>query len=169
MQYNKENETKEVNTMNKEIIKAMNKKATKMDAIRKWWNKNGYKVMRVILFPIWMCIVLKDKIEGYLNSKCGWSDERANEILSYYIPRKAKWDAEDKSFYFADNGMGWRMRENRKYIKFRDRRWWDCNCGFWGGDIRIYLIKKFEMEGFEKIVGDTYDQWAEITFKLIEK
>lgn len=155
--------------MNKEIIKAMNKKATKKDAIRKWWNKNGYKVLRVVLFPIWIGIVLKDKIEGYLNSKCGWSDERANEILSYYIPRKAKWDAEDKSFYFADNGMGWGMRENRKYLKFRDRRWWDCNRGFWGGDIRAYLIEKFEMEGFEKIVGDTYDQWAEITFKLIEK
>ena len=167
--YNKENKTKEVNTMNKEIIKAMNKKATKKDAIRKWWNKNGYKVMRVILFPIWIGIVLKDKIEGYLNSKCRWSDERANEILSYYIPRKAKWDAEDKSFYFADNGMGWGMRENRKYLKFRDRRWWDCNRGFWGGDIRAYLLEKFEMEGFEKIVGDTYDQWAEITFKLIEK
>ena len=155
--------------MNKEIIKAMNKKATKMDAIRKWWSKNGYKVMRVILFPIWIGIVLKDKIEGYLNSKCRWSDERANEILSYYVPRKAEWDAEDKCFYFADNGMGWGMRKNRKYIKFRDRRWWDCNRGFSGGDIRAYLIEKFEMEGFEKIVGDTYDQWAEITFKLIEK
>lgn len=155
--------------MNKEIIKAMDKKATKMDAIRKWWSKNGYKVMRIILFPIWMGIVLKDKIEGYLNSKCRWSDEKANEILSYYIPRKAEWNAEDKSFYFADNGMGWGMRENRKYLKFRDRRWWDCNRGFWGGDIRAYLIEKFEMEGFEKIVGDTYDQWAEITFKMIEK
>ena len=28
--------------MNKEIIKAMNKKETKIDKIRKWWNKNGY-------------------------------------------------------------------------------------------------------------------------------
>ena len=64
--------------MNKEVIKAMNKKRTKMDGIRKWWSKNGYKVMRVILFPIWIGVVLKDKIENYLNSKCKWSDERAN-------------------------------------------------------------------------------------------
>lgn len=100
--------------MNKEVIKAMNKKETKVSSLRKWWNKNGYKVMRVVLFPIWIGIVLKDKIEGYLNSKCGWSDERANEILSYYIPRKAKWDAEDKSFYFADNGMGWGNEREQK-------------------------------------------------------
>jgi hypothetical protein len=25
------------------------------------------------------------------------------------------------------------------------------------------------MEGFRKEVGDTYDQWAEVTFYLIEK
>ena len=155
--------------MNKEIIKAMNKKETKIDKLRKWWSKNGYKVMRVILFPIWWCIKAKEKITSYLNSKCEWSEERANEILSYYIPRKADWNENDKCFYFFDNGMGWGMAYNRKYIKLRDRRWWNCNRGFWGGDIRTYLIEKFEMEGFEKIVGNTYDQRAEITFKLIEK
>ena len=39
--------------MNAEIIKAMNKKETAIDRFGKWWAKNGYKVMRVILFPIW--------------------------------------------------------------------------------------------------------------------
>ena len=155
--------------MNAEVIKAMNKKETKMDEIRKWWRKNGYKVMRVILFPIWWGVCAKNKIENYLNSKCEWSEERANEILSYYIPRKAEWDAEEKCFYFADNGMGWGMKCHQKKIKLKDRRWWNCNRGLWGGKIRTYLIEKFEMESFEKIVGDTYDQWAEITFKLIEK
>lgn len=155
--------------MNAEVIKAMNKKETKIDAIRKWWRKNGYKVMRVILFPIWLGIKAKEKIENHLNSKCAWSEERAQEILSYYIPRMAEWDAEDKSFYFADNGMGWGMKCHQRKLKLRDRRWWNCNRGFWGGKIRTYLIEKFELEGFEKIVGDTYDQWAEITFKMIEK
>ena len=155
--------------MNEEAIKVMNKKETKNDAIRKWWNKNGYKVMRVILFPIWLGIKAKEKIEAYLNSKCEWSDERAQEILNYYVPRKAEWDAESKSFYFADNGMGWGMKCHKKKLKLRDRRWWNCNRGFSGGKIRAYLIEKFEMEGFEKIVGDTCDGWTEIAFKLIEK
>lgn len=155
--------------MNAEVIKAMNKKETKIDKARKWWNKNGYKVMRVILFPIWWGVCAKNKIEAYLNSKCEWSEERAHEILSYYIPRMADWDAEEKSFYFADNGMGWGMKCHQKKLKWKDRRWWNNHRGFWGGKIRAYLIEKFEMEGFEKIVGDTYDQWAEITFKLIEK
>jgi hypothetical protein len=65
--------------------------------------------------------------------------------------------------------MGWGMSYNKKFIKFRDRRWWNCNRGFWGGKIRTYLIEEFEMEGFRKEVGDTYDQWAEVTFYLIEE
>ena len=155
--------------MNKEVVKAMNKKETKRNTIRKWWNKNGYKVMRVILFPIWWGVCAKDKINSYLNNKEEWSEERAEEILNYYIPRKAEWCEDEKCFYFADNGMGWGMAYNKKFVKFRDRRWWKKYTSFWGGKVRTYLIDKFELEGFEKEVGDTYDSWTEITFRMIEK
>ena len=155
--------------MNAEIIKAMNKKETKIDKIRKWWSNNGYKVMRVILFPIWWCIKAKEKITSYLNSKCEWSEERANEILSYYIPRNSDWDAEDKSFYFFDNGMGWDLRCRQKRVKLKDRRWWKNYTRVWGGKVRDYLIEKFELEGFEKTVGETYDFHTEVTFKMIEE
>ena len=155
--------------MNKEIIKAMNKKETKIDKLRKWWSKNGYKVMRVILFPIWWCIKAKEKITSYLNSKCEWSEERANEILSYYIPRNSDWDAEDKSFYFFDNGYGWSIHRAKRYLKRKDRHFWELHTGWAGGKIRTYLIEKFELEGFEKDVGDCYDSRTEISFKMIEE
>ena len=155
--------------MNAEIIKAMNKKETKIDEIRKWWSNNGYKVMRVILFPIWWGIKAKEKIDAYLDSRNTWSEERANEILSYYIPRNADWDAEKKSFYFFDNGMGWDLRCRQKRVKLKDRRWWKNHTRAWGGKVRTYLINKFELEGFEKTVGDTDDFYTEVTFKMIEK
>ena len=155
--------------MNNEVIKAMNKKETKIDKIHKWWSNNGYKVMRVILFPIWWGIKAKEKIDAYLDSRNTWSEERANEILSYYIPRNADWDAEKKSFYFFDNGMGWDMRCRQKRVKLKDRRWWKNYTRAWGGKVRDYLIEKFELEGFEKTVGDTYDFYTEVTFKMIEK
>ena len=155
--------------MNNEVIKAMNKKETKIDKIRKWWSKNGYKVMRVILFPIWWGIKAKEKIDAYLDSRNTWSEERANEILSYYIPRNSDWDAEDKSFYFFDNGMGWDLRCRQKRVKLKDRRWWKNHTRAWGGKVRDYLIEKFELEGFEKTVGETYDFHTEVTFKMIEE
>ena len=151
--------------MNNEIIKAMNKKETKIDKIRKWWSNNGYKVMRVILFPLWLGLKVKEKIDAYLDSRNTWSEERANEILSYYIPRNSDWDAEDKSFYFYDNGLGW----GKKTVKLKDRRWWKNYTRAWGGKVRTYLIDKFELEGFKKTVGETYDFHTEVTFKMIEE
>ena len=155
--------------MNKEVEKAMNKKERKINAIRKWWSKNGYKVMRVIFFPLWWGICIKDKVNYYLNKREEWSEERADEILNYYIPRKAEWDAEEKCFYFADNGMGWEMKCHHKKIKRRDRRWWRIHAYCWGGKVRTYLIDKFELEGFTKELGDNYDGWTEIIFRMIEK
>ena len=155
--------------MNAEVIKAMNKKETKFDQFRKWWRSNGYKVMRVVLFPIWWGICIKNKIDAWEYNRNEWSEERANEILSYYVPRKAEWNAEDKCFYFMDNGMGWGMKSHQKKIKWRDRKWWRKYTSGWGGPVREYLINNFELEGFKKIIGDTYDSWTEITFKIIEE
>ena len=155
--------------MNKEIIKAMNKKENKMDEIRRWWSKNGYKIMRVVLFPLWSGIKAKEKITSYLNSREEWSEERVKEILNYYIPRKAEWDAENKCFDFFDNGYGWSMRYAKKYLKRKDRRFWGIYGECFGGKVRSYLIDEFELEGFEKKVCDCYDGRTEISFTMIEK
>lgn len=152
--------------MNAEIIKAINEK-NKKHPFRKWWNKNGYKVMRVILFPIWISIVTKDKINKYLTSRQEWSNERAEQILNYYVPHKADWREEDKTFCFYDNGMGWGNLA-KKYIKLKDRRWWNNYSSSWGGKIRRYLIDEFELEGFTKELGNCDDGWTEIYFTLIE-
>jgi hypothetical protein len=155
--------------MNKEVIKAMNKKETKIDKAIKWWRNNGYKVMRVILFPIWWGVCAKNKIHDYKYKRLEWSEEKANEILSYYIPRIAEWSKEDKCFYFADNGRGWSMKCHQKKIKLKDRAWWKKYTLCSGGEVRTYLVEKFELEGFTKEVGITYDCWTEVTFYLIEK
>ena len=155
--------------MNKEVVKAMNKKENRFNAIKKWWDKNGYKVMRVIFFPIWWGIKAKEKIDYYLNSREEWSEERVKEILNYYIPRMADWDEEDKCFYFFDNGYGWSIGLAKKYLKRKDRRFWNVHHGWGGGKIRSYLIDEFELEGFEKEVGNCSDGWTEIAFRMIEK
>ena len=155
--------------MNKEVIKAMNKKEVEIDKFRKWWNKNGYKVMRVILFPIWWGIKAKAKIDYNLNSREEWSEERVKEILNYYVPRFAEWDAKDKSFYFFDNGYGWSIGFAKKYLKRKDRRFWNFYNGCSGGVIRSYLINEFKLEGFEKEIGNCSDDWTEIIFRMIEK
>lgn len=151
--------------MNTEVIKAMNRKETKISKFREWWNKNDYKVYRVIFFPIWIASILCAKITKWLNSRQAWSDERANEILNYYVPRFAKWYPEEQEFYFFDNGYGWSYGYAKRYLKLKDRRFWKVHNGWCGGDIRDYLIEEFELEGFTKEVGSCSNSWTEITFK----
>ena len=150
--------------MNNEVIKAMqgNKKEHKA---RKWWRKNGYKVWRVVLFPLWAGEILWNEINKRLNDRQAWNEERANEILNYYIPRCSDWDDETQSFYFFDNGLGWNLSLAKKYLKRKDRRFWKVNCAWWGGKMREYLVEKFQLEGFTKEV-DRCDDWTEMTFKL---
>lgn len=147
--------------MNKEIIKAMNKKEKKYP-VRKWWSKNGYKVMRVIFFPVWICEVIHEKTNEWLNSRNSWNEARAKAILDYYIPRRAEWDEEDKSFFFFDNGYGWGKLSNR-YLKRKDRRFFRVNKY----NIRRYLIDTFELDGFTKREGDCRNGWTELSFEQI--
>ena len=147
--------------MNDEIIKAMNRKNEK-HPIKDWWNKSGYKVMRVILFPIYSLAQICYKINSKLDARIKWSDEQANEILNYYIPRKSSWNEEHKELYFFDNGYGWYM--NKRRLKWKDRRFWNKYKGWCGGKIRNYLLNKFELEGFTKEIGCCEDGWTEIIF-----
>lgn len=152
--------------MNNEVIKAMNKKTRKGSNFKKWWRKNGYKVWRIVLFPLWACVWSKDKIKAYLNSRTEWNEDRVNEILNYYVPRYAKWNNEDKTFYFFDNGYGWSMSFAKKHLKLKDRRFWKLYASWFGGRIRDYLINNFELEGFTKEVGNCDEGWTEITFTM---
>lgn len=151
--------------LNKEIVKAMNRKEKK-HTLRKWWNKNGYKVLRVVFFPIWFGSIVAEKITNWLNYRNSWDEERANEILSYYIPRTSEWDKENNEFYFFDNGYGWSIYHAKRHLKRKDRRFWRVNSGAWGCKMRSYLIDEFELEGFTKEVGSCEVGWTEITFKM---
>ena len=153
--------------MNKEVVKAMNKKEKKVSNFKKWWSKNDYKVYRVLFFYIYLPSVVYEKIKKYLKSRIEWSEERATEILNYYIPRRADWDNEEKEFFFFDNGYGWSFKMAKKYLKRKDYAFWKKFGSNWCDEIREFLVKDFELEGFTKKVNDAYGGTdTEIIFKM---
>lgn len=154
--------------MNKEVIKAMNRKEKK-SSIRQWWKEHGYIVLRVVLFPLWITCIAWGAISQWLDSRNRWSVKRVDKILQYYIPRASGWNSTDKCFYFSDNGMGWNLGLAKRYLKRRDYRFWHLHNGLFGGKIREYLVDEFELEGFVKEVENRYDDWTIITFRMIEK
>ena len=151
--------------MNKEIIKAMNRKPKEKGKLRKWWDKNHIKVMRVVLFPLWIWAIICDKLSDWIVYRNRWNEARAKEIFDYYIPRRAEWCADENEFYFFDNGYGWSINLAKKYLKRKDRAFWKNNIGWGGGKMRNYLLYHFELEGFTKEVLNDSADWTEIAFK----
>jgi hypothetical protein len=96
-----------------------------------------------------------------------WSDERATEILNYYIPRRAEWDDEEKEFFFFDNGYGWGFHSAKKYLKRKDYAFWKKFGSSWCLEMKEFLVKDFELEGFTKEVNyEYYETSTEIIFKM---
>lgn len=156
--------------MNKETLKAIKKsnQPSKLEPLKNWWEKYNYIVFRIIFFPIWIITLGYDKINNYLNSCNQWDEKRADKILSYYIPRYSDWNEENKTFYFFDNGYGWMIGCAKKFLKLKDRRFWKNNAYVWGGKIRNYLIKDFELEGFTKKIIEE-QRHTEIIFEMIRE
>lgn len=145
--------------MTKETMKAIEEKQ-KNHPFRKWWRKHGYKVMRVILFPVWIFIMVNEKIYNNIE----WDEARVNKILNYYIPQESDWNPKEKAFHFFDNGYGWNLCYAKKHLKRKDRRFWKKFASFGGGEIKEYLIEDFELEGFEKEIVSTWESTLEIIF-----
>lgn len=150
--------------MNKEILKVIEDKQ-KEHPFRNWWSRNNYKVMRVILFPIWIYVEISDRIKNWLYERTTWDEKRADEILQHYIPRASDWLPEKNAFWFYDNGYGWEIWSAKRFLKRKDHLFW--RKFHW--EIEKYLIKKFELEGFKKEVLDTYGGDTEIIFKSLDK
>lgn len=155
--------------MNQETIKAIeranNPKVSIFAKAKKWYGSYGYIIWRVILFPIWLCMIGYEKAMQWLNNKTVWTPERAQEILSYYVPRYSEWNTNGNYFYFYDNGCGWHITYAKRYLKRKDYRFWKK----YQYDIRNYLVNSFELEGFEKTVEESWTDEIEIKFTAIEQ
>lgn len=146
--------------MNKEILKAIEDKQKK-HLFREWWGRNGYKVMRVILFPIWIYVEISDRIKAWNYERTTWDEKRADEILQHYIPKRSDWLPEEKAFWFFDNGYGWEIWSAKRFLKRKDHLFW--RKFHW--EIEKYLINKFELEGFEKEDLNPHGTDTEIIFR----
>lgn len=155
--------------MNKEVIKAM-KRSTKKHRARNWRKEVRRKIGRFFSQLVRPYYDLKVWKHNRNVKRYAWNEEKAKAILNYYIPRKARWLADDDALYFFDNGYGWRIGQAKKYLKRKDRKFWKYNTmGLFGDKMRKYLIEKFELEGFDKEVGDIFDGCTTVTFWLKEE
>lgn len=128
--------------------------------IRKWWHNNSYKVWRVLLFWLWIPIMLFVIIEEKRFKKMQYSDEITKKYLDKVLPYLVSyWGEEPNCFLFttaSDMGginfmtlMSLRRRyrkQERYFIKFYQ-------------EVKAYIIRTYEIDGYEKFQILTSADW----------
>lgn len=121
--------------------------------LRKWWSNNGYKVLRVVLFPVWAVIWSSRKIQEKRDRVLQWSDERATAILDKTLPSLL--ENEDGALWYCSD---WRTHfYNRKGIHGKNKRF----AYKYNARIHVFLFEKYQIEGYEKTIEKAnYETWV---------
>lgn len=131
-------------------------------SVRKWWDNNSYKVFRMILFPVWLFILVRERHDTYLRKKAAFSKERAKALLDKYLPKifanELKYESDGVLLTNSDDfgyQLGFRTdlkipRRKRKDIIFRDKFF---------PQILEYLWNEYEIEGWTAVRLQNWMDW----------
>lgn len=154
-----------MNEFDKELNKELNKKEdTKIQKVKKWWGKNRYKVLRVVLFPLWIACILKEKYDEYCYNREQFSIEKCEKFFDKYLAKICEYDKESQTFWI--DVCDYDVFYWNSFVKSRrDKIFAKKN----GREMKLYLIEEYEVEGYKKIVEkqEYMEQW--IGFEKIEK
>ena len=145
------------NEIEKQVAKKQRRENNKL---RKWWNRNDYKVWRVLLFWIWIPMKLFGEINIKQYKQIKYSEKTAKKYLDKVLPYLvARWREEPDCFLFTTAGdMGGiqfralmslpsKYRKQRRYFtKFYQ-------------EVQAYIVRTYEIDGYEKYPILTYDDW----------
>lgn len=72
----------------KNKLDALLERKTTESPAKKWWRTNKHKVFRVIFFPIWIVVLVKNEASENWYRSVQWSESRAGRIIEKTVPPK---------------------------------------------------------------------------------
>ncbi len=97
-----------------------------------WWSRNGYKVWRVILFPVYLWILGFRAFEDWMVKRQKLDDKKDDEILSAFLAKRAE----------VDEGCLWYCKEWH-YYSIRVEGWLNIKYRYYLKAFRRTLMDKF--------------------------
>lgn len=139
----------------------------KKHPVHTWWNKNGYKVMRILLWPVWLCIKINEKRYANMEKKAAFSKEQAKTILDRYLPsifaKELQYleDDEPRGVLLttaSDYGYHLRFYSDLRIPKRKKRDIAFRNKFF--SQILDYLWTEYEIEGWTAVRLQNWQDWS---------
>lgn len=106
------------------------------------WRSYGTQILRILLFPIWVIILIKNEIFESIYRNTKWSDSRTNRILDRVLPHTVE-ICDNELCYCAEWSNPW-ATGNR--LHFGDRVYGRK----FNYEILKYLETMYQIDGYKK-------------------
>lgn len=135
----------------------------KNNALRKWWRKNDYKVLRVLLFYIWIPCWAYDKIKDARYENLTYSNATTKKYLDKVMPKLvAHYEENPNTILFSDaddfGGITFRDLSFSSFMKKHFKKESKYFSKF-NRLIKKYIIEEYQIDGYKKIVLDNWMDW----------
>lgn len=137
--------------------------------LRKWWNKNDYKVLRVLFFYIWIPTWLCEKHRANKYRKLVWLPETAKKYLDKVLPYLVRNETEHEEILFTNaDDMGgikfyWSFSRLEKVKRYKTAARYLCK---FNQQVKQFIIEEYQIEGYQKMILDNWTLWDKAAKKF---
>lgn len=156
-----------MNNIEKQFQKQEKKKNS---SIRKWWNKNAYKIARVIFFYIWIPILVCEKVKDSKYKNLKYSDDTTKKYLDKVMPKLVSHYEENPNLllfhntsdfggirFYWDLCSSWMQKNFKKETQYFSKFHWL---------VQKYIIEEYQIDGYEKMILDNWTDWSKAKEKF---
>ena len=149
-----------------DIEKAFKKKEKRENSkVRKWWRKRGHKVLRVLLFYIWIPCWCFQNLKDKRYKEMSYSNDIAKKYLDECLPALVARHEESSDvfiFHDCDDYSGirfyWSFTSSWFRKKFKKQSSYFVK---FSREVKEYIINGYQIDGYSKIVLDSWRSWSE--------
>lgn len=159
--------------MKNKIIKEKQKIDRKRNnKIRKWWKKNNYKVIRVILFPIWIYAILEEKYKKSQHAKikkCQDIKPIFKKYLDKVMPFMVAHYCENAKQILISSACDMGDINFSNFCSSTIQKKYSRIENFFAihyKGLKEYILSEYQIEGYKKMILDNYRTWNEAKEKF---
>ena len=151
-----------MNNFEKECAKFERKKNNKL---RKWWRHNGYKILRVVLFWLYIPVVCWEKFKDKRYKNLQYDDTTTKKYLDKVLPKLAVHEGMDPThiliahIYESDVqcirfhltfGRAWMWKRYKKASRYLTE---------FSQQVEAYIMNTYQIDGYKKMTFNNFDDW----------
>ena len=126
----------------KDELDALLERKTTESSMKNWWRVNQYNFFRIIFFPIWIVVLVKNEVSESRYRNIQWSESRADRIIAKTVPPKLE-VCDDELCYCLEWREPW---ANSARLHFGDKIF---GCKF-NHEIAEYFKESYQVDGYKK-------------------